>query len=547
MLMRVQDISFSYAKKDTPAVSALDFEISAGEVIAVVGCSGCGKSTLGNLLTGVIPAVITDGRLQGDILKVKGTTVGLVSQSPENQLFGYSAEDAIVFGLENMCLSHDEITERLEDVLSLLNIAYLRERPIEKCSGGQKQSVCIASILAMRPDIIVMDEPVSSLDPAGKTLVSDIIGRLAAQQQTIVLLDQNLDWCRSIVTRVIGLESGRITFDGPTADFLADPALCSRLGVTLPPVTLVCHALQKRGLPVPTLSEWDNGLNALSVHPERAPKRGRSEGQPILEVQDLHHSFGDFEALRGVDVCFDRGLVTAILGQNGCGKTTLVKHLNGLLKPDSGRVLFEGEDIAALTTAALSAKISFCFQHPDQMLFEDSVEQEISFASRMHGLSLSRESILALLADYGLEAQIDEYPCNLSMGQKHMVTILAASAMDSAVYIFDEPTLGMDSLLKARLTELIRRLRGEGKTVLIISHELPFVCELADRIVIMKEGRVLGTDTAERVFANENLFEDTRIPLPEIRGIANRLGLPPEVLTSAELAHCLGEGGECDE
>ena len=543
MLIKVDNVTYTYAKKKSPSVSGLNFTADEGEVIAVVGRSGCGKSTLGNLVTGVIPGIFTDGQLEGNVLKAKGILVGLVSQTPENQLFGYSTEDAILFGMENLCLERDEVAERLEYVLDLLNIQYLRKRPIEKLSGGQKQSVCIASILALKPKVIVMDEPVSSLDPAGKSLVQSILFRLKETGQSIILLDQNLEWCHKAVTRIVGMEAGRIVFNGSFGDLISDPVLCRSLGVTLPPVTEVCTLLRERGIEVEPTPEWEGDIRELCAGLDFSciadETLEQSHGGDAFRTESLVHSFGDFQALRGISVSFEAGKVTAILGQNGCGKTTLIKHFNGLLRPTSGRVYFFGEDNKNLSVAQLSERIGFCFQHPDQMLFEDTVEKEITFASRMHKKDLSRENVLALLERYDLADAIDAFPSNLSMGQKHMVSILACAATEADVYIFDEPTLGMDSVLKQYLLRLIRELRAKEKTVLIISHELAFVCEVADRAVIMKEGLLLESGECADIFADPDLFEQTRIPLPQIRRVANELGLPKRILTSEQLAEAI--------
>lgn len=542
MLMQVQGVSYTYAKKNRPAISNFNLEIDEGEIIAVVGRTGCGKTTLGNLITGVIPGIYTDGKLEGDILKLTGTNIGLVSQSPESQLFGYSVEDAILFGLENMCLPHDEVAERMEHILQMLNITHLRKRPIEKLSGGQKQSVCIASILAMGPKVIVMDEPVGSLDPAGKQIVQSVIRRLHEEKQTIMLLDQNLEWSCDVISRVIGLEDGELVFDGTLDEFISDPDLCTRLGVTLPPTADVCHHLIRSGVKAPVCTHWDGELkNACTGHAFTcpAPAEEPTDNGAILEVKDLRHAFGDFEALRGVSVSFQKGCVTTILGQNGCGKTTMVKHLNGLLRPTTGTVLFKGEDIKDKSVAQMSGCVAFCFQHPDQMLFEDTVEKELTFTSRMRGKEVSREAVLEMLKTYKLEDTIDMFPANLSMGQKHMISILACAATDAEVYIFDEPTLGMDSVLKEHLVSLITSLRDNGKTVILISHELPFVCRVSDRIVMIKQGELLATGSCTEIFSQPELFRTSNIPMPQIRLIADELGLPSHILTAQQLSECV--------
>lgn len=215
----VNDISYKYTPDGKEVLKKVNFSIEKGKVTAIVGPSGCGKSTLVQIFSQVIPKLIGNGELQGSFDVPEGTFVSVVSQSPENQLFGYGVEDAIAFGMENLGLPQEEIMERMEYVLDLLNLQYLRNRSVANLSGGQRQSVCIASVLAMDPDILIMDEPVSSLDPNGKKMVQSILGQLSINGNTTVLVDNNLVWSAGIVDHVIGLLDGEVVFDGTRDDF----------------------------------------------------------------------------------------------------------------------------------------------------------------------------------------------------------------------------------------------------------------------------------------------------------------------------------------
>ena len=218
----VNDISYKYTPDGKEVLKKVSFTIEKGKVTAIVGPSGCGKSTLVQIFSKVIPKLIGNGELQGTFDVPEGTFVSVVSQSPENQLFGYGVEDAIAFGMENLGLPQEEIMERMEYVLDLLNLQYLRNRSVANLSGGQRQAVCIASVLAMEPDILIMDEPVSSLDPNGKKMVQSILGQLSINGNTTVLVDNNLVWSAGIVDHVIGLLDGEVVFDGSRDDFFRD-------------------------------------------------------------------------------------------------------------------------------------------------------------------------------------------------------------------------------------------------------------------------------------------------------------------------------------
>jgi energy-coupling factor transport system ATP-binding protein len=208
----INNISYKYLEKGPMVLNNVDFNIRSGEVTAVVGPSGCGKSTLVNILSGVIPELITSGKLEGDLKNFQNLLVSVVSQSPEDQLFGYGVEDAIAFGIENMGIDHDEIVKRVEYVLDLLNLQHLRGRSIANLSGGQRQAVCIASVLAIYPDILIMDEPVSSLDPNGKNLIQNVLRQMRSSGSTTVIVDNNLEWSSEIVDHVIGLAEGKVIF-----------------------------------------------------------------------------------------------------------------------------------------------------------------------------------------------------------------------------------------------------------------------------------------------------------------------------------------------
>ncbi len=214
MSFDVKHITYRYTPKGKTVLDDVTFTIGEGQITAVVGPSGSGKTTLVNVLSGVIPALEQNGVLEGELDFGSDALVSVVSQTPEDQLFGYGVEDAIAFGVENMGISSEEISDRIEYVLDLLNLQYLRKRSVAALSGGQRQAVCIASVLAMKPDILIMDEPVSSLDPNGKNMVRGILNQLKADGTTVLIVDNNLDWSAGIVDKVMGLDNGKIVFDG---------------------------------------------------------------------------------------------------------------------------------------------------------------------------------------------------------------------------------------------------------------------------------------------------------------------------------------------
>ena len=533
-------------------IDDLSIEIQENAVTAVVGPSGSGKTTLVNILSGIIPNLESDGILEGELSFGENALVSVVSQTPEDQLFGYGVEDAIAFGLENMGVPSEEIAERMEYVLDLLNLQYLRNRSVAALSGGQRQAVCIASVLAMNPDILIMDEPVSSLDPNGKNMVKNILNQLKIDGTTVLIVDNNLDWSASIVDKVVGLSDGKVVFDGTRDDFFKDFALQETLGVTIPQEADIYRALAKIKPEINMFFNLDGAKAELDKYFEvkNAPKEeiNNASSDSFLTVHQLNKIFEDgYHALKDISVAFPKGKVVAIMGQNGSGKTTLVKHLNGLYKPTTGDVRYMGESIIKKTVAQISRNIILVFQHPEHMLFEQTVAKEVSFCAKMHGLEFPEEEIMNVLERYDLKNDAETFPVNLSMGKKHLLTILSVLFSSSDVIILDEPTLGMDLKIKNQLEDIVHNLKEAGKTVIIISHEIPLVFKLADDAIILNKSEKVYEGSIKELAYRDDIFEFININLPPVVQLSKRYGFDRICFNvddfAAEALKTLNEGG----
>ena len=538
----LKNLTYRYSEDAPDVLSDVSLEIQKGAVTAVVGPSGCGKTTLVNILSGVIPKLENNGTLSGEMELGENALVSVVSQSPENQLFGYGVEDAIAFGMENMGLPPEEISERMEYVFDLLNLQYLRKRSVAALSGGQRQAVCIASVLAMQPDILIMDEPVSSLDPNGKKMVQGVLNQLRADGTTVLIVDNNLEWSAGIVDRVVGLFDGKVLFDGVKEAFFEDFALQEKLGVTIPQEAEIYRAMAGLDHDISMFYSMDGAIHELDqIFPQEdftAPIPAEAAGEEaFLTTHQLNKVFADgFQALKDINTSFPKGKVVAILGQNGSGKTTLVKHLNGLYKPTSGDVRYLGQSTLKKTVAQISRNIILVFQHPEHMLFEQTVTQEITFCARMQQLPFTDEQVAEVLSTYGLSADAETFPINLSMGKKHLLTILSVLFSSADVVILDEPTLGMDLHIKTQLEEIISYLKDQGKTVLIISHEIPLVFKIADSAVILSAGKKIFEGSKEALARREDIFSDINIALPPVVRLSKRYGFSKVCYSVAEFA-----------
>lgn len=530
MEYKVNNISYKYTTDGPQVLKNVSFSIEQGKVTAIVGPSGCGKSTLVQIFSQVIPKLIGNGELEGSFDVPEGTFVSVVSQNPENQLFGYGVEDAIAFGLENIGMPQAEIVDRMEYVLDLLKLQYLCKRSVDNLSGGQRQSVCIASVLAMKPDILIMDEPVSSLDPNGKKMVQDILGELRDSGNTTVIVDNNLVWSAGIVDHVVGILDGEVVFDGSRDEFFQNFELQEKLGVILPQEVEIYRALSAKVPDVKLFYNMDQAraeLAGRTTAKTRAEKEAAAESfNPVISVKDLVKQFSDgFIGLKQVNAQVPEGKIVAILGQNGSGKTTFVKHLNGLYKPTSGEVDYRGESILGKSVAQISKNIILVFQHPEHMLFEETVEKELTFCARMQGVDFTEENIMEILTRYHLEKEKENFPLNLSMGQKHMLTILSVLLSSADVILLDEPTLGMDGFLIGDLEKMVLELKKAGKTIIMISHEIPFVFRLADYTVILNHGEKVFEGTKEELVEREDIFDKINIEFPPVVRLSKELGL----------------------
>lgn len=517
----VNNISYKYSPETNLVLKNVNFEIKEGQVTAIVGPSGCGKTTLVSILSGVIPTLMPTGEYEGSFDVRENVNISVVSQAPENQLFGYGVEDAISFGIENMGLSNEEIVERVEYVLDLLNIQHLRKRSIATLSGGQRQAVCIASVLAMRPDIVIMDEPVSSLDPNGKNMIQSVLNQLRAAGQTTVVVDNNLDWISDIVDHVIGLIDGEVVFDGDKNQFYDNFEMQVKLGVNIPQEVEIYRELSKKIKGLNKFYTVDDAKREIGklIEPKEYTIKHEShqlESEETLVAQGICKTFQDgFHALIDVDAGFEKGKVFSILGQNGSGKTTLVKHLNGLYQPTKGTVTYNGIETTGKSVAQISKDIILVFQHPEHMLFEETVYRELTFCARAQGVDFTEEEALTVLKNYGLLEYKEELPVNLSMGKKHLLTILSVLFSSAEVIILDEPTLGMDLHLKNKLEDIIKHLINKGKIVIIISHEIPLVFKITDELLILNDGVKLTQDSKE-ILANCDIFNEINITLPPV-------------------------------
>ena len=555
-IIEMECVSFSYgtAADGAYALKDIDLSVEEGTFVGLIGPSGAGKSTLASAITGAIPHHYR-GRLFGstlvagldtceapltDIAKV----VGSVLQDIDAQMVASVVEDELLFGLENFGIDHREIEGRIASALDAVGIADLRHREIATLSGGQKQKVAIAAILAMTPRVIVMDEPTSALDPASARDVFEVLRRAKELTgMTVILIEQTVALLAEYCDRVVVIDQGRIALDGTPTDVFSHGETLRAIGVDTPRTVRISNSLAEAGLapsdsPALTLDGAESlvagilapGLSKSSpIVPctlgDRPDSRNTVDERPIIvDVAGAAYSYGTGQAgIEGINLTVRAGEILAVVGQNGAGKTTFTKLLNGLIKPSAGVVRIAGLDTRTTPVSVLASHAATLFQNPDRQLCRNTVVEEISFGLELQGApaDAARERARHVAATFGLPENAS--PFNLSRGQRQMVALASVVALEPELIILDEPTSGLDYRECMTVMETVRQRALDGAAVVMVCHDMEVVSDFADTLAVMTEGRLIEVGPSREVFANDALLAHARIAAPCVPALGKRL------------------------
>ncbi len=504
-MIHFDHVTYTYPDTARPALNEVSFTIPAGAFTLLVGASGAGKSTVLRCLNGLVPH-FNGGTLRGHIRvngldpvvatpKTMSRVVGFVFQDPETQFVMDRVEDEIAFALENAALPLAEMRARVAEVLELLHLTPLRRRRLDTLSGGEKQRVALASVLALRPRILALDEPTSQLDPQSAAELLDVLVRLNKELGlTIVLAEHRLERILPFVDQSIYLpDNGAPGIAGSPRDVLPHIPL-------LPPLQALARALHWSPLPLTVEEGRHFAEDASTDLTDRTDffdplKSVQSvERTPIVEACGLEVAYDSTMALRGVEVALYPGEIVALLGRNGAGKTTLLKCLVGLLLPRRGEVFVEGRPIAKDEVADVCRRLGYLPQDPNALLFADTVLEELHITLRNHGIAVAAAPIApeTLLERLGLTDKAYCYPRDLSVGERQRVALGAIMITQPRALLLDEPTRGLDYQAKAQLLDLLRAWRAEGLAILLVTHDVELVAEAADRTLVMDNGRIVA-------------------------------------------------------
>ncbi len=490
--VKTVDLSCSYGSRQV--LKRVNLEVDPGEAVAITGRSGSGKTTLAYCLTGIIPYRVraeVSGRIYVDGIDAEKSGfeelvkhVNIVLEDYEAQIFGLTVEEDIVFGLENIGLSPDEVSRRLEWAVSVAGLKDKRKAPVSSLSGGQKQRLAITSTVVLKPKVLILDNPTSNLDWSGVKQLSRLVRTLKADGCAVILMLRKLKGVEDSVDRIYRLEDGEL-----------------------------------KGI--------ERYVEALSVLVRKTHTIRRR--RPLAEVRNIWFTYGDEYVLKSVSLEVYGGEVLAVMGCNGSGKTTLMKLISGLLKPVRGSVTICGRDTRQLSASETARLVGLAFQDPSKHLFAETVWDEVSFTCRILGLPLENaERAIRMLR---LEGVRDRPTYRLSMGERVRTVIASALAQDPEILLLDEPTTGQDEELLVELADIIGRVKADGKAVVVVTHDTDFALAVADRVVVLSGGRVIRDGPVEKILRDPGVVEEAGLEPPSTRA---------EVMDGVSMRACSG-------
>ncbi|AFM41380.1 ATPase component of various ABC-type transport systems with duplicated ATPase domain [Desulfosporosinus acidiphilus SJ4] len=553
--IELRNVSYHYPNSVEESLQRINLTIEKGRFVVLMGATGAGKTTLSLCLNGLIPQLF-EGKLTGDVrvagrnvrntpVQLMSTILGLVLQDPETQILGRTVEEDTAFGPRNISVPLEEIQQRVDHSLEKVRLKGYNHRLTEELSGGEKQRLAIAGVLAMKSEILVLDEPTSELDPAGQLEIFATLDELRRKNALTILLAVHSG--EEVINRadeIIVLNQGQLVWRGEPAQLFRNIPLLLRYGIKPLPVSLIGWELYERGwisleeIPL-DISAAEILLKKLLSNHTQVTKNQMSEDvgpswlqsqmqdqkecqllkEKAIEIKGLFYQYkSGRNALQGINLTIDIGDFVALIGQNGAGKTTLAKHLNGLLKPSNGEVFVHGMSTKDNDISHLGKIVGYVFQNPDHQIFSTTVEKEIEYGLRNSGLTTSeiKERIQQVLQETGLEGFRHLHPFTLGKGERQMIAVASILVLNPRILIIDEPTTGTDWSGVQAMMELINRLHQAGTTIVMVSHDMDLVAQYAQRVIVLNEGRILLDGHPREVFAQEKVLADASIIPPQL-------------------------------
>lgn len=593
-LLELKDVSFKYVNRNkddsldsskahdsTLALKDVSLSIESGEFVGIIGPSGSGKTTLASLFSGAIPHHYS-GELLGSV-KIAGQDtknlaltniaclIGSVIQDIDAQMVAANVEDEILFGLENFGVAHSEIPSRIDEALQIVGISDLRNRDLDTLSGGQKQKVAIAAILALKPKVMVLDEPTCALDPVSSKMIFSILKDLNKNFGiTVVVIEQKVALLSEYCKRLVVLSNGTLSLDLPVSQALKNMDLLYSIGINYPRTTHLVNDLQsknvcsKSDLPVSvedtvntivntinsgksltsnsnshgdSHAEFDNSecdsntsavagdfSNESQVSKQSSTHQPEQNTSPCLSLKNVSFSYpSGISALKNVSFEAYAGELVTLVGRNGAGKTTVTKLINGLLKASSGNIFIDGKDTSNMKISQIAHYVSTLFQNPDRQLCKDTVLEEVAFSCILLGESVKDANDHAMQVIEKLNLDPKASPFMLSRGQRQMVALAATVVTKPKILVLDEPTCGLDYMECLRIMQVVEDLRDHGCCIIMVCHDMEVVLDFATRLIVVNDGKILEDGSISCVFENNAICKEAALCAPLLCAVSQGL------------------------
>ncbi len=535
-IVECNDLSFTYKTRRVPSIAHINLKIEAGDFILCTGPTGCGKSTLLKAFNGLIPHEI-GGTLCGSV-RVGGVdsqqssvaelsqTVGLMFQNPDDQIFSTTVADEVGFALENVGMDQEAIQQRVAETLGWVGLAGREKGSVHALSGGERQRLALAAVLAVRPQMLALDEPISQMDPRGATELLQVLQRLNRELGiTVMIVEHRLHEVMPLCKHVLVMEEGNIVWQGTRQEAFRDPEVFLQMGLRIPQTVHICHGL---GVPAASAAVEDAVHGIRAAYPNCISHAGiAAKTVPVptenigVEIRGLEFRYDPQgrKIIDGVNLTIPRGQFVALMGNNGAGKSTLLHHICGLLQTQTGLVKVHGKEVRQL-----DRRVGMVMQNPDLMLFNSTVEDEITFGLR-HGGSPKTDNgeWRSLLTQIGLAGMETHFPLALSQGQRVRVAIAALLACRPEVMLLDEPTTGQDLGHIDDIIALLQDYQTQGGTIIFCTHDTEVAARYAERVVVMTAGRVIADAPPRDVFSHEDILQAAGLRAPAALRVSREL------------------------
>ena len=552
---RAKNVRFAYSDSDKYAVDGASLTIGEGEYVALLGANGSGKSTMAKLLDvlempneGDITVFGIDTKDDDKFWDIRRNT-GCVFQNPDNQIVGTTVEEDVAFGPENIGIPNPELSERVENALKYVGLFDKKERQTAKLSGGQKQKLAIAGVLAMSPKFLLLDEATAMLDPVSRDEFLSLVEKLVRENKISVLTITHDMTEASRTDKVYIMEKGKITLEGAPQDVLNNVPEMLEAGLDSPIYSkLLWEIKNATGLnySLDDAKTIRSALRFLGAHftdvKINAPSAKPKYDETLISVKNLSYAYDDKgpKALKNIDLDIKKGELLALVGRSGCGKTTLITHMNGIIRPQGeGKVEFHYGDTVLSTSKKkeikqIRQKVGLVFQYPEYQLFEETVYKDIAYGPKKMGMKGDEldKAIRDAAKQVGLDDEVlEKSPFELSGGQQRRVALAGVIAMKPEVLVLDEPAAGLDPRGRREMFKTISELKKNGTTIVLVTHYMDEAYEHADRICTMKDGMIMGVSDPIKMFEDKDALREMEIRAPYLRRfleiIAVRLGLDP--------------------